>query len=91
MENEQEPVAGLAPKRKWAPRPPDDLTQCAMEQLAFLCEHTRAGFCVDECQLCGTLLAAREMLLNCHEVTEFTEARPKPRDWDDRGPITPAL
>ncbi len=55
--------------------PAGDLTKCAREYFDYLAEHTAKGFCVDECTECGTLLAARELLLTVFEPTELPVKR----------------
>ncbi len=65
------PIAGFPVHAEpWKIVPAADLTEAAIEQLDFLAEHARLGFCVDRCSLCARLLAAREILLNPFEPTK---------------------
>ncbi len=62
----------------YEPRPPrvipaGNLGEIAREQLEYLLEHVRDGFCVgvEECSECGMMLAVRDLLLNRFVVTEL--------------------
>lgn len=77
---EKQALATYGPRWKGelGPIPAGDLTACAQEYFSYLAEHTAEGFCIDECPLCGILLASRDLLLDHMKPTELA---PKPAGW----------